>query len=416
MQNAIASRQPISFTPGVKTRANLSDYEMLVQRSVLGDNDAFLELLPKITKDVLYSTRYILRNQMDAEDAAQEIMVRVCTGIKSLRDPGKFKPWLNSIVFNETRRFMKDFYKTDPGVSLDERLNDIEEKNVDNLPYESAEKDERDKTILKVIHNLPKNQRLAILFHYYQGLSVTETAGMMGVKQQSVSRSLKLAKEKIKNELSHNSIGGASFAGGFAMIPLGVQIKSAMLAEAELVAAEHAGWVAHTVQACAPLYGSANAAAAGTAAAGTAGKLGLAIKPILAAVAAVTASAAVAVGVYTHYNETTQHQAQTTTVVQAAETDLDCEIVFTGGSENAEHVNPMFASVTVADSELAPQSWWITPAGSEEVIFSGEGSAVDSVFGQMAESGMDGSFTLNFSMLDSVGGTYVIYRDFAISK
>ena len=416
MQDIIASRQPICYEPETKTKRNYVNYENLVKRAVRGDSDAFSELLPLIAPDVLYSARYILRSQMDAEDAAQEIMIRVCTSIKGLRDPKKFKAWLNSIVMNETRRFMKDNYMNDTGADIDEYINVIEEKNVDYIPHESAEKNDRNRIIMNVIDKLPKNQRLAILFHYYKGLSITETAGMMGVKQQSVSRSLKLAREKIKDELSNKNIGEVRFAGGFAMMSIGVHIKAAMQADADSFAIKNAGWIARSAQTYAPLYSSAKTAAAGSAAAATAGKLSLAIKPVLTAIAAVSASAAVISGVY-FYQNTAPSRAETVLAAQGPDANLVCDIVFEGGSAEGEHVNPIRASAQANDSfgELTPRDWWITAAGSEEVLFSGEGSSVDGVFEQMAESGMDGSYTLYYSMLDSMGGTYRIYRDFAIS-
>ena len=423
MQAAIADSQLSGY--GAKLKTNGAECEKLVYKAVRGDDDAFLELLPLITPDILFSVRYILRNQMDAEDAAQEIIIRVCSSIRELRDPKKFKAWLNSIIVNETRRFMKEYYMNDPCTDIEEYLNDIEEKKVDRLPHESAEKDERDSIIMSIINTLPENQRLAILFHYYKGLSVTETAGMMGVKQQSVSRSLKLARAKIRNELNDHHSGDTRFAYGFSMVPIGSFIKSAIQAEAKTFAADNVGWIARAVKTAAPLYGRADLAGAGAGASvghavvQTAAKVTLAFKPVLITVAAVSASAAVITGAYTYNNNAARRVAETVAVEQQGpDANMVCEIIFTGGSADGEHINPAHAIAQASDSngELTPQNWWITAAGGEEIVFSGDSGTVDDAFEQMMQSGMDGRYTLNYSMLDSTGGTYRIYRDFTIAS
>lgn len=49
--------------------------------------------------------------------------------------------------------------------------------------------------------NLPVRLREAVILHYYQGLSVTETAQALGITQPSASNRLKRGREKLRHLL-----------------------------------------------------------------------------------------------------------------------------------------------------------------------------------------------------------------------
>ena len=80
--------------------------EVLVKKATEGDHDAILSLCQEIAKNVLFHAKCVLRNYDDAGDVAQEVLIRVCTKISDLNEPKAFKVWLNSIITNETNRYM----------------------------------------------------------------------------------------------------------------------------------------------------------------------------------------------------------------------------------------------------------------------------------------------------------------------
>ena len=54
-------------------------------------------------KSVYYATFSILQNQQDAEDAAQEAVLKALKNLHSFRAESKFSTWLISIAVNEAR-------------------------------------------------------------------------------------------------------------------------------------------------------------------------------------------------------------------------------------------------------------------------------------------------------------------------
>jgi len=180
--------------------------EAIVQKAALGNNDALIQLCTSITKSVIFRINRVLHNASDAEDVAQEVLLRVCKNIRSLKNPSHFRVWLNKITMNETYRHLEKNSKQGSlygGGVLDiddyhEVLDDVDE---DFIPHDFAIRSDDCKRIMKIVQKLPQRQLQAVLLHYYDGLSVTETAIAMDVSKPTVSQYLSLAKEKIRNDL-----------------------------------------------------------------------------------------------------------------------------------------------------------------------------------------------------------------------
>src|SRR6185437_2630447 len=75
----------------------------LVQRVQRGQHECFYELIRPYEKR-LYATAFaILRHEADAEDAAQEAVIKAFKHIRQFRAEAKFSTWLFQIAINEAR-------------------------------------------------------------------------------------------------------------------------------------------------------------------------------------------------------------------------------------------------------------------------------------------------------------------------
>ena len=183
-----------------------AELETLVERATQGDKKALCELCEEIAKGVLFQATHILGNQSNGEDVAQEVLLRVCESIRSLRNPKAFKGWLARIIINEKNRYLAKNSKQTSVLNIDDYLENILEDKEDFLPHECAENKEMRKVVMEVISSLPIRQREAVMLHYYDGLSVTEVAEVMEVTTQSVSKSLAIARQKLRREFENQPI------------------------------------------------------------------------------------------------------------------------------------------------------------------------------------------------------------------
>jgi len=204
--------------------------ESLVARASAGDVGALRELIETIGKSVLFSTMRMVACEEDAEDISQNVLFYVCNKISALREPKAFRVWLNKIIASEAKMFIVK--KSGRGIILDinDYLDNIAEDNASLLPHGYVEKKETRATIMRIVDSLPYRQRQAVVLHYFEGFTVTETADVMDIDKANVSQYLTLAREKIKAKLEEESI--EINVGAVAALPIGQQIIEAFNAEA----------------------------------------------------------------------------------------------------------------------------------------------------------------------------------------
>ncbi len=83
--------------------AHQPDEARLIQRIRDGEHDLFYELIRPYERNVYRTAFAILRNEADAEDAAQEAVLKAFKNIHQFRAEARFSTWLTQITINEAR-------------------------------------------------------------------------------------------------------------------------------------------------------------------------------------------------------------------------------------------------------------------------------------------------------------------------
>src|ERR1700756_4047481 len=79
------------------------DEAALIRRVQDGGRDLFYELIRPYERRVFSATLAILRNSADAEDAAQEAILKAFRHVRQFRAEARFSTWLIQIAVNEAR-------------------------------------------------------------------------------------------------------------------------------------------------------------------------------------------------------------------------------------------------------------------------------------------------------------------------
>src|SRR5215475_9709979 len=77
--------------------------ETLIRRIREGEHELFYELIRPYERRVYSAAFAILRNEADAEDAAQEALLKAFKHIRQFRAEARFSTWLIQIAVNEAR-------------------------------------------------------------------------------------------------------------------------------------------------------------------------------------------------------------------------------------------------------------------------------------------------------------------------
>lgn len=180
---------------------------------VLAQNDDFeaLEELIKRNQDSIYASFYYLSNECeDIMDLTQEALLKMARNIKKLKEPTKFKAWLNQIVtrlFYDHIRSKNRKLKTIP---IDKN-NDEEQDRFcitevpckECTPEEASINSELNRIIEKSIHKLPDSFRLAIVLREFQGLTYEEIADITNTNVGTVKSRIARARNKLQEDLKN---------------------------------------------------------------------------------------------------------------------------------------------------------------------------------------------------------------------
>jgi RNA polymerase sigma-70 factor (ECF subfamily) len=168
--------------------------EALMARIARGDERAFRTLSSRHLPAMLGLARRILGNAADAEDVAQEAMLRVWTHAPRWQPLALFRTWLTRIVVN----LCLDRKRRAPWVAL-EAAGEI----IDPAPGagERTERDERERMVADAIAELPARQRAAIVLTYGNGMSNTQVAEILDTSVSAVETLLVRGKQNLRRAL-----------------------------------------------------------------------------------------------------------------------------------------------------------------------------------------------------------------------
>jgi len=246
---------------GVRRKGDLSRiaFENVVQQAINGDKESLLALCQAISTGVLVKTSLMLRNNMDAEDAAQEVMLRVCSKIHTLNEPKAFWVWLDRIIVGEINRFMEKNYMHKI-LDIEDYLNSFLDDNEDNLPSEYTRKIEESKLVMDVVKTLSEQQRKAVMLYYFGELNQKEAAEVMGVSRERVKQCLATARKKIRIELEKQDAeleNQRSAASGVAAISISNLLMRVFRQETTNLTFENPIWIQETLIKCQTLIDGA---------------------------------------------------------------------------------------------------------------------------------------------------------------
>ena len=170
--------------------------EALMARVARGDEPAYRMLTRRHLPVMLGLARRILGNAADAEDVAQEAMLRVWTHAPRWQPLALFRTWLTRVVVNlclDRKRRAQWVALEAAGEIIDPALGGTEK----------AEQDERGRLLAAAIAELPARQRTAIVLTYSEGMSNAEVAEILDTSVSAIETLLVRGKQNLRARLSN---------------------------------------------------------------------------------------------------------------------------------------------------------------------------------------------------------------------
>lgn len=168
----------------------------LIARIVTGERELFHELVRPYEKAMYFAAFSVLQNPQDAEDVAQETVLKALRNLHQFRGNSKFSTWLISITINEARarlrheRLIK--FETIDGAADEEdgQLMPAIITDWREVPLEALERKELRELLQKAIASLPDLYREVLVLRDVQEFNIAETALALGVSEGVVKTRL----------------------------------------------------------------------------------------------------------------------------------------------------------------------------------------------------------------------------------
>ena len=179
---AVTAVSGLAQEPGESLDPKTARERELMQRVVSGETDLFYALIQPYERAVFLAAASILGNDADAEEVAQEAVLKAFKNLARFRQESKFSTWLIQIAINEAKmKLRKDrrhlYESIDNGQTTDEG-DYIPTDFADwrEIPSDALEQSELREALHKALKSLPEKYRTVLILRDVQQMSIAETA------------------------------------------------------------------------------------------------------------------------------------------------------------------------------------------------------------------------------------------------
>jgi RNA polymerase sigma-70 factor (ECF subfamily) len=185
----------------------------LVNRLKAHDPTAVTDLSASYGAKIYQLAFRYLKNREDAEEVAQDVLLKVYQKIDAFRGDAALSSWIYRITFNASMSRLREFKQHLPTAqekALDsEGLPALKREVIDWSPLadESVLRSEMRETLLQALREMPVLYRAPVILRDVQGLSTEEASAVLHVKEQTLKSRLHRGRLMLREQLSDFATG-----------------------------------------------------------------------------------------------------------------------------------------------------------------------------------------------------------------
>ena len=179
-----------------------------IRRILAGERQLFHDLIRPSERAIYFLLLSLLRNEAEAEDAAQETAIKVYLNLKNFRGDSQFRTWALSIARNEgLGRLRKQGTRREDSLDAgtDEQTGDYTPAILTSwreIPSEALERKELGALLREAIDALPGIYRNVVLLRDIEEMDIRETAGALGITEGAVKVRLHRARALLQRSMA----------------------------------------------------------------------------------------------------------------------------------------------------------------------------------------------------------------------
>ena len=173
----------------------------LILKAQNNDYKALKEIIIREQNRVHLTFYYLCPDCDNLSDLTQEALLKMCKGLKNLKNPSSFRGWLNRIVSNIFYDTLRKKSKCINCISTDDKKDNEAACEICDpcpCPDENAINHEVSDIIREMIIKLPDNFRLVTVLRELAGLSYEEISRFTGAEIGTVKSRISRARAKLR--------------------------------------------------------------------------------------------------------------------------------------------------------------------------------------------------------------------------
>ena len=176
--------------------------EQLAQKSEM----AFKWLVESYSKVVFNTILNIVQDEAEAEDAAQEVFIKIYESISGFRQECSLSTWIYRLAINKAldkvrrRKTKQRLQQIVPWWMPDENKSG---KTTFHHPGVMLEKKEKAAVLFKAINSLPEKQKIAFTLIKVQGMKYDEVSVIMEQNIKAIESLISRAKQNLQQKLKN---------------------------------------------------------------------------------------------------------------------------------------------------------------------------------------------------------------------
>lgn len=182
--------------------------EKLVELAVLGNPEAFGEIVKRWDRKIFALCFGMLGREDDARDAAQETFIAAYRNLKNFRGEARVSSWLHRIAVNQCLT-TKRREKTRAEEFLDDDSGEDERVFVappSASPARSSEQNERFRLVRQAVNSLPLDLREVVLMKEFEEMTFQEISETLEIPLSTVKSRLYTALKQLRMKLDRTPI------------------------------------------------------------------------------------------------------------------------------------------------------------------------------------------------------------------
>ena len=152
------------------------------------DKASFTAAVERYQDTVYRVALHVLASPQDADDAVQEVFLRLYTAQKPFQGEEHLRRWLLRVTVNYCRDVLRSPWRK-------------RRASLDELPPQPVFQKPEQEALYQCVMALPEIYRIVLVLFYYEELSVREIGKLLELEPSAVTTRLSRARAKLKEQL-----------------------------------------------------------------------------------------------------------------------------------------------------------------------------------------------------------------------